>query len=135
MSTSYKGSCVCGAIQLELTGGPKPSIICYCKDCRKSSGNLGQILSAYDSSSMKIIDAEMQLGDYVLTNTKSGKPKHKQFCKRCGCTIQYLSENMPGKSIIVTTLVEGGFEDFTPIHALFEDKKDEYTKNVPCPFY
>lgn len=135
MSKTYKGSCVCGAIQLEVTGSPDQTIICFCHDCRKNSGNLGQITACYDLSNVKIIDPENQIGEYVITKTGSGKPKHKEYCLKCGCTIRTIVESLPGKNIIRPTLLEEGFEDFTPQLALFEDEKARYTKGVHCEYY
>ncbi|KAF5210926.1 hypothetical protein EJF18_30245 [Clavispora lusitaniae] len=135
MSKTYKGSCVCGAIQLEVTGSPDQTIICFCHDCRKNSGNLGQITACYDLSNVKIIDPENQIGEYVITKTGSGKPKHKEYCLKCGCTIRTIVESLPGKNIIRPTLLEEGFEDFTPQSALFEDEKARYTKGVHCEYY
>ena len=34
----YAGGCLCGAVRYEAEGAPLASGLCYCADCRKSSG-------------------------------------------------------------------------------------------------
>lgn len=35
-----KGACLCGAVQLTVTGAPSGIAICHCAQCRKQSGHL-----------------------------------------------------------------------------------------------
>ncbi|KAI0541992.1 Mss4-like protein [Xylaria digitata] len=36
-----KGSCMCGAVKIELTGEPLGTILCHCAPCRKYAGANG----------------------------------------------------------------------------------------------
>lgn len=126
MANIYKGTCVCRAITISLAGKPEGTVVCYCLDCRKNSGHLGQIIAAYDTEKVEIIDGANQLREYLITATDSGKLKHKEFCGRCGCTIRAILESVPGKSFVRSTLLDEGFEDFIPSNALFPDVRAEY---------
>jgi hypothetical protein len=35
------GSCLCGNIQYELHGDPINTAMCFCDNCRKSTGSIG----------------------------------------------------------------------------------------------
>lgn len=132
---SYEGSCVCGKIQMKLIGAPSGNLICYCSDCRKNSGHLGQIMAVYDTNNVEITDTENNLGEYEIKKTNSGLPKHKQFCRNCGCTIRTLLESLQGKSCVRSTLLDVKFSNFMPTEALFEEEKTKFTGGVKCEYY
>lgn len=130
--TKYNGACVCGAITISLEGKPEKTVVCYCSDCRKNSGHLGQIIAAYDKEKVQIGDPDSQLRDYLITKTGSGKPKTKEFCGRCGCTIRTILESVPGKYLVRLSLLDHGFPDFVPENKLFPEVKTAYVGGAAC---
>ncbi|KAK6460359.1 Mss4-like protein [Scheffersomyces coipomensis] len=129
MTTEHKGSCLCGGIQITFTGAPKKNFICYCSDCRKGSGHLGQFISQYDSDDVKVTDKDSNLKEFVVTATKSGFPKRKQYCGGCGSTILTLPMKHNGEVAMVRpSLLDSDFSQFAPNLGIFGDVKTEYTK-------
>lgn len=129
------GSCLCGAVRLELTGKPLRSVVCYCNDCRKNSGNLGQFCARVDVKNVLVDDPHSQVSLYEITNTSSGVPKQKQFCKQCGSTIQVLIGLDPGVTYVRQTLLDEGYIGvFEPQEALFLETKQAYT-GTDCTYF
>lgn len=131
----YHGSCLCGSIKIILSGKPSKVYVCYCSDCRKNSGNLGQINAAYNVGDLQILDADSVLAEYTVVATGSGKPKHKSFCGKCGCTIRTICESVPGETYVRVMLLDDGDGEFIPEEALFEDEKVRFTAGVESKYF
>lgn len=131
-----KGGCQCGAVKISLKGEPVKSFICYCIDCRKASGHLGQMLSYYYTKNVEIMDSKFFLKELIVTKTKSGYPKKKEFCGNCGSTIRTLPMKYNGEvSMVRSTLLDENFIMCVPKIAIFEDSKIEYVERLQNEFF
>lgn len=135
MTETYSGSCLCGSIRIKLEGKPENVYICYCSDCRKNSGHLGQINAGYKTDKLEVIDPKEHLAKYTITDTGSGKPKHKFFCGNCGCTIRTLCESLPGETYVRIMILDNGEGDFVPQEALYEEEKVRFTKGSKSKYF
>lgn len=135
MSPTYHGSCLCRSVKITVEGEPKRVYVCYCGDCRKNSGHLGQINVPYDVEDVTVEDPDGVVGEYVVRETLSGKPKHKFFCGRCGCTIRTVCESIPGKTIVRVMNLDDADGRFVPEEALFAEEKVRYTGGVQSEFF
>jgi hypothetical protein len=78
----YFGSCLCGAIRLEISGPITSIIHCHCSKCRKSSG------TAYATNGFVAVnDLSITAGDQLLANFESAPGKHRHFCKICASPV------------------------------------------------
>jgi len=75
-----KGSCLCGAITIEVGGNLPEAEACHCTRCRKWSGHLGVSVEV-PRSSVKI-EGEERLGWY-----QSSKKARRGFCTICGTSL------------------------------------------------
>ena len=111
------GSCLCGAVQYEVTGDPITAFFCHCRDCQKSSGSLlhaGVMVSRKDFAYIKGTPASFSArGD-------SGYTIVRRFCVVCGSGIcNELPDRFPDALVIKAgTLddphwVKPAFEVFT----------------------
>ncbi|KAA8915719.1 hypothetical protein TRICI_002126 [Trichomonascus ciferrii] len=134
MSNKYSGACLCESVKFSV-GDAKSKFICYCIDCRKNSGHLGQLLAKFDTEDLSIDDPTGQLKEYTITRTSSGFPKKKVFCNTCGCTIMTQPMKYEGKvSILRVTLLDNGIETFLPEKCLFQQERETYLGEVACEF-
>lgn len=78
----YKGSCLCGAIELTLDGGITDIIHCHCSLCRKSSGTAYATNGFVNVSELKVSDPNKQMTYFEV---KKGMKRH--FCKTCATPI------------------------------------------------
>jgi hypothetical protein len=107
--SALQGSCLCNGVQYTVTGEPEASIVCYCTDCKKNAGAPFQMGAKFDKSAINITEGEDLIGTWIVKQTHSGNDKHKQFCKRCGCTLWTKPMAYGGDKFVVrTSLIDGG---------------------------
>jgi hypothetical protein len=86
----HKGSCLCGAVQYEISGSLGPIMLCHCSRCRKANGSAFGALSPVAASDFSIVKGEESLRSY---RTEAGV--HRLFCGNCGSSIIGKRESMP----------------------------------------
>jgi hypothetical protein len=62
---TLQGSCLCGAVRVELAGAPYRVGVCHCLDCRKKSGSLFSCWAIYPADAVTVLGetAGHELGD------------------------------------------------------------------------
>ncbi len=78
----YQGSCLCGAIAIEVHGGIDSIIHCHCSKCRKSSGTAYATNGFIKKAGLIIKTGEEQIGFYETAPGKNGtfaKSVHLRF--------------------------------------------------------
>lgn len=78
----YQGSCLCGAVTLEIHGGIDAIIHCHCSKCRKSSGTAYATNGFVATEALIITAGKEQINSY---ETSPGKKRH--FCKVCASPV------------------------------------------------
>lgn len=76
----HKGSCLCGAITLEVEGNLSPVEACHCTKCRKWSGHVG--VSVEVPRDMLTIHGVEHLGWF-----HSSEKARRGFCSTCGTSL------------------------------------------------
>jgi hypothetical protein len=88
----YQGSCLCGAVTLEIHGGIDSIIHCHCSKCRKSSGTAYATNGFVATTALLIKTGKDQMSSY---ETALGKQRH--FCKTCASPIFSSNEATPDR--------------------------------------
>lgn len=118
MTTKFKGSCLCQAVQYELTGPLRDSVGCHCTQCRKTTGHY---LSAtqVNEENLRITKAE------GLRWYRSSPEAERGFCQNCGSSL-FWRQDGEGK----VSVLSGTIDDPTGIkeekHIFAKDKGDYY---------
>jgi hypothetical protein len=88
MTTTYQGSCHCGAVRFEATmPPPEKAFACNCSICSRS----GWLLAFLDAEAFRVVAGEDALADYQF-----GKRQiHHLFCRTCG--VRPFSRGSDGK--------------------------------------
>jgi len=86
----HKGSCLCGAVEYEITGPLDRILLCHCSRCRKANGSAFSAVSPVAASDFRIIKGQEFLRSY---STDTGV--HRIFCGTCGSPIVSKRDNMP----------------------------------------
>ena len=76
---TYKGSCFCGAVELEVTGGPVAMGYCHCESCRRWSAGPVNAFTLWKPESVRITRGADKIGAYRKTPRSERK-----WCKACG---------------------------------------------------
>ncbi|WP_411991952.1 GFA family protein [Agarivorans sp. DSG3-1] len=88
----YQGSCLCGAIQVEISGGINSIIHCHCSLCRKNSGTAFATNGFVATKGFKVLKGVEDFGHY---QTSPGKVRH--FCKVCASPIHSSNQADPSR--------------------------------------
>ena len=79
MSQTYKGSCFCGAVQLEVSGDPVAAGFCHCSSCRSWSAAPVNAFSLWNPEAVRVTSGADKIGEYHKT-----EQSHRKFCTVCG---------------------------------------------------
>jgi hypothetical protein len=77
--TTHRGSCFCGAVQIEATGKPAVMGYCHCNSCRAWSAAPVNAFSLWKPESVRIVAG----ADHIATFRRTGMSE-RQYCARCG---------------------------------------------------
>ncbi|KAI1103013.1 hypothetical protein F4804DRAFT_246386 [Jackrogersella minutella] len=119
MSPTYKGACLCGDVQLAISGQADAVFTCFCEHCNKGAGSTHQVLAQFPTGAVEIIAKTDSISSYTLTDTVSGASKEKVFCRKCGCPLWSVPEPARGVIIFIrTSILENGL-DLKPVFEMF----------------
>jgi hypothetical protein len=79
MADSYKGTCFCGAVEVQVTGDPNAMGYCHCRSCRSWSGGPVNAFSLWPPHAVKITKGAENVETFAKTELS-----HRKFCRRCG---------------------------------------------------
>jgi hypothetical protein len=77
--SDHKGSCFCGAVQLELDGEPAAMGYCHCDSCRHWSAGPINAFTLWKPEAVKITKGAENLDTYNKTDRS-----YRRWCKTCG---------------------------------------------------
>lgn len=80
-----KSGCMCGAVEVEITGDPAVQAYCHCGSCRGWLGAPIHAASLWPASSVRVTKGAEKLGLYKKTENS-----HRQFCTSCGAPVLVL---------------------------------------------
>ncbi|WP_419905207.1 GFA family protein [Kiloniella sp.] len=79
MADSYKGSCFCGAVEIEVTGEPEGMGYCHCSSCRSWSAGPVNAFTLWKPEAVKITK-----GADKISHVQQSELSKRQFCSSCG---------------------------------------------------
>ena len=80
---SYKASCCCGALSLEIAAKPKLNAVCHCDNCKRRTGSAFGHSLYFNREALESVSGDFHT--YELEN-ESGK-QQRHFCPDCGTTL------------------------------------------------
>ena len=82
MSEPLTGSCLCGAVRIELTEAPIVAYYCHCTRCQRRTGTGASVSTRVPPGSVRIVAGEDKIRTFV---PPEGFPK--AFCSECGSAL------------------------------------------------
>ena len=79
MAETHKGTCFCGAVEIEATGDPLQMGYCHCQSCRHYSGAPVVAFILWRAEQVKVCRGAAFLGSF-----HKGGMSERRFCSRCG---------------------------------------------------
>ena len=118
MTTSHKGSCLCGSVRFTASGPLRGVIYCHCSQCRKQSGHY------YAATNVAVGDLAVEGGEKITWYEASASAK-RGFCSVCGSALFWKHNEADEISIMA-----GAFEQPSDlkgeVHIFVADKGDYY---------
>jgi hypothetical protein len=76
---SHIGKCICGTVELEVTGSPEAMGYCHCGSCRSWSGGPVNAFSLWKPENVRITAGADHVGTFQKTALSQ-----RQYCTKCG---------------------------------------------------
>ncbi len=123
-AATYKASCFCGAVELEVTGKPVFAGYCHCRDCQAWSAAPINAFSLWKSDSVRITKGEADIGTFHKTENS-----YRKFCKVCG---GHLMTDHPRMRLVdVYANLLQGFTHEPTLHANYRSKMVSVRDGLP----
>ncbi|KAH7405883.1 DUF636 domain protein [Phaeosphaeria sp. MPI-PUGE-AT-0046c] len=122
--SALNGSCLCNSIRYKLDGAPITTVLCHCKNCKKSSGSSFQANLFFKQDQLTFLAGEDKLTQYIDRNTDSGGTPIRSFCRICGSKVISTNESsdfVRGHVIVMSGCLDGDVK--------FEPKQEFYCKD------
>lgn len=79
MTSTYKGACFCGTVQIEVVGEPEAMGYCHCRSCRSWSAAPVNAFTLWKPQAVRVVEG----AENVATFKKSALSERK-YCTKCG---------------------------------------------------
>lgn len=110
---THKGTCYCGAVELEVSGDPAGTGYCHCQGCRAWSAGPVNAFVLWPEAAVKVTKGEERVGSFAKV-PNSVRP----WCKQCG---GHLMTAHPGWKLIDVYAAVTPSLKFSPgVHANYE---------------
>jgi hypothetical protein len=79
MAETYRGTCFCGTVAIEVTVAPEAMGYCHCESCRSWSAGPVNAFTLWKPEAVKVTRGAEFLGRFAKNETSD-----RQFCTKCG---------------------------------------------------
>ncbi len=126
----YYGSCLCGAIEVEVRGDISSIIHCHCSLCRKNSGTAYATNGFVNASEFKLVDPQNKLATYQF---KPGKERH--FCSVCASPVFSSNADNPSQLRIRLGILDSDITERPQSHNFVSSKANWDDLDADLPRY
>ena len=121
MSDALEGSCLCGAVRIELSGEPYRVGICHCRDCRKKSGGIFTSWAIYPVNQVKVT------GKTASRKLRNDYARH--FCPACASPVYETQAGSDEAEVFLGVLDEPN--RLTPTYELWTVRREAWLPPLP----
>ena len=114
MSESYRGSCLCGALEFEADAFTHDVGNCHCSMCRKFHGAAYATIAGVEREKFRWLSGEVSLKTYTAKNGTV-----RTFCRHCGSSLLFASPGAPGDVVEVAIAAFDGGVSVRPNAPIF----------------
>jgi hypothetical protein len=126
----YLGQCLCGTINLKISGTISDIIHCHCSLCRKNSG------SAFATNGfINTADFEITSGEDFLTTFAFKPGRNRHFCSKCGSPVFSSNEQDPTRLRLRLGIVDSDIIERPSSHNFVTSKANWEDLKVNLPEY
>lgn len=126
----YQGSCLCGAIEVRISGPISSIIHCHCSLCRKSSGTAYATNGFVNADELTVDDPGGKLGSY---EHRPGKKRH--FCTVCASPVYSARADDPSRVRLRLGILDSAIAERPMSHNFVTSKADWEDLDATLPRY
>ena len=126
----YTGSCLCGAVIINILGPISDIIHCHCSLCRKSSGTAFATNGFVQSKDFQIVQGADDLHDFEL---RPGKKRH--FCRRCASPVYSSNQQEPERIRLRLGILDSDIDEKPGSHNFVTSKANWEDLDAELPRY
>ncbi|KAI1460488.1 Mss4-like protein [Annulohypoxylon moriforme] len=104
---AWKGSCLCGSVDISISGLPIITYICHCNDCKRIFGSDFVTLARFKTEHVQILNQRNVLWCHVNDVAHF-------FCEHCGTTFELKGPASPTETTIPIALLDSGNINLAP---------------------
>ena len=102
-----QASCACGGLTIALEGEPEKVSSCCCQQCQRRTGSFFGVTAFFLQE--QVISTEGDQNTFERIG-ESGHPLTFRFCPRCGGTVFWHAQALPGRvAVAVGAFADAGF--------------------------
>ena len=114
MADKYRGSCFCGAVEIEVTGAPAAMGYCHCRSCRHWSAGPVNAFTLWPPAQVKVTKGENNIITYNKTPVS-----YRKTCKLCGGHI--MTDHPPLKLVDVYAAIIPDLKFKPGVHVNYQE--------------
>jgi hypothetical protein len=100
----HEGGCLCRAVRYRVKNEPVRASVCHCRNCQRRTGSAFGIGAYFRDEDVELSG---ELTGYEYRSDETGRWLRTQFCARCGTTLTWTAEALPG----MRAIAGGSFDD------------------------
>ena len=127
---SYLGKCLCGAVEVEITGEISQIIHCHCSLCRKNSGTAYATNGFVNTNEFEVTKGK---GSLTTFSFKPGRNRH--FCTCCGSPVYSSNESDPTRIRVRLGLLDSDILERPISHNFVTSKANWEDMDANLPRY
>jgi hypothetical protein len=112
-----RGSCLCGGVSFEISGGLDRASHCHCTMCRKMHGAAFGSYVGVQRESFRWLS-----GEELVRGFASSPEVIRTFCSRCGSTLQYVHRGQPARFALALGVLDDDPGVRPALHMFVADK-------------
>lgn len=112
-----RGSCLCRAVVYSVAGPVESASHCYCTMCQKQHGAAAGSYANVARDGLRI-----ERGEAFVTEYASSAHGRRAFCRQCGSTLFWRSEESPGRIAVTLGTLDPAFAGPVEIELHAESK-------------
>ncbi|MGG7607065.1 GFA family protein [Massilia sp. BKSP1R2A-1] len=121
-----KGSCLCAEVAYTVAGPVESASHCFCTMCQKQHG-----AGAGTYANVARADLHIERGEDNITEFASSEQGRRAFCRRCGSTLFWRSEETPDRIAVTLGTLDTPFTDPVRIE-LHTDTRPSWLPHCPA---
>ena len=127
-----EGGCSCGLVRFKLNRGSLWTNICHCNACKRRTGSAFGFSVVVESAD--VTEFTGQTATFARSG-ESGRFVHYEFCPRCGTTLRWHVEILPGRQVFAGGTFDDAYQ-FDVAGEMYTDKALPWSRigrELACP--